>query len=263
MPIAFFDKVLLFCYNIFQSPEKGENILQRADDLILSGWTVYQHKDKFRFGTDAVLLYHMIPRNCGRTVDLCSGGGAVALLLLAGGKTDKVTAVEIQSQGCELARKSARKNGAEDRLEVICGDICKISEFLSEGVFDTVCVNPPYFKKGSGILPPDESVAVSRHELMCTVEDVFYAASYLLKPGGNFYMVHRIDRQNEILNKIKKYNLFPTQLHHIFSKPDHPSKLFLLAAQKGAKNAECKHFNFTVMNTDGSLSENYKKIYEE
>lgn len=235
----------------------------REDNLILSDWVILQQEEKFRFGTDAVLLYGIVPRPCGKTADLCSGSGAVALMLIAGGKTEQVTAVEIQSECCRLTIESAEKNGASARLTTLCADICKISDFLQEGTFDTVTVNPPYFKKGSGLLPPDESVAISRHELLCTIDDVFSAAAYLLKDDGKFYMVHRTDRQKEILAKIQKFGLFPTEIYRVFSKPSKESKLFLVAATKGRAERECKYIDFTVANEDGSLTKAYKSIQEE
>ncbi len=233
----------------------------RTDDLILGGYKLLQEEDKFCFGTDAVLLYNMIPVGCGRTVDLCSGSGVVAMLLLAGQKAAHVTAVEKQADGCRLCAESARINGCADRLDIIEGDICKISHFLSEGFADTVCVNPPYFRRGSAILPPDPSVAMCRHETDCTIEDVFAAAAYLLKEGGGFYMVHRTERRDEILQKIKKYDLNVRRLVQVFSKPQRPSKLFLLEAQKGGSVTEYTTEEFTVMDPDGSLSDAYRRIY--
>ena len=42
-----------------------------------------------------------------------------------------------------------------------------------------------------GITNPDAPKAIARHEILCTLEDVIQKAAILLKPGGNFYMVHR------------------------------------------------------------------------
>ncbi len=236
--------------------------MEQTHELLLGGWKILQKDGLFRFGTDAVLLYHILPRPCGDTVDLCSGNGAVALMALAGGKAQKVTALEIQSEGCALAEKSAALNGAAQRLQVICGDLCHIEEYLPPQSQDTVCANPPYFKKGSGLLPPEQSVALSRHELACEVEDVLAAAAYLLRQGGKFYMVHRTDRKEEILEKIKKFDLHVTCIHRIFSRPGKESQLFLLEAQKGGQDDGCKYIDFTVGTADGGLSEEYKKIYE-
>ncbi len=235
----------------------------RRDELLLNGWQILQSDDQFCFGTDAVLLYHILPRPCGRTVDLCSGNGAVALMALAGDKAMQVTAVELREEGCRLATESAALNGAAHRLRMIHGDICHIDTLLPPAVWDTVCVNPPYFKKGSGLLPSDPAIAVSRHETECTLEDVLSAADYLLRKGGTLCMVHRTERREEICKKIKKYDLHPTSITRVFSTPERESKLFLLQTRKGMANERCKYFDFTVGDSNGALSAAYKKIYEE
>ena len=235
--------------------------MEQIDELIVGGYRIYQQGNLFRFGMDAVLLYSIIPPQAGITVDLCSGNGAVALLALAGGKSERVTALELQSRGCDLCRKSARLNGCEDRLNVVEGDIRHISEILSAECADTVTVNPPYFKRGCGLLPAENAIAIARHEVECTIDDVLEAARYLLKDGGIFCMVHRTDRQKEICSKIQKYDLYSTEITTVHSLPGKPGELFLLRACKGEKNAECKQNTFTLMNQDHTLSDAYKSIY--
>ncbi len=236
--------------------------MERLDELYIGGYRIYQDGSLFRFGTDAVLLYGFMPESCGRVADLCSGNGAVALMLLAGQKAHAVTAVELQSEGCALAEKSAALNGCTKGLEVVCGDICKIKDFLLKESFDTVCVNPPYFKKGSGLLPQESAVAIARHELYCTIDDVLAAAAFLLKDEGQFYMVHRVSREKEICEKIHKYDLKITELCRVFSTPTQAGELFLLRAQKTRKDVAVKESTFTVMNEDHSLSEAYKNLYK-
>ena len=234
--------------------------MKRTDDLILQNWKIVQRTDRFRFGTDAVLLYDMIDSPCGHTVDLCSGNGAVALMLLAGRKTTSVECVEIQREGCALTEESALLNACRDQMKIHCADLKKIKEILSRNCADTVCVNPPYFKKDSGILPDDPAVAVSRYEIECTLDDVLEAANHLLVENGNFYMVHRTSRKEEIESKIKKYDLYPVEIRHIFSKPERPAKFFLIHAVKG-KALPCRHTTLTIAEENGALSERYRAIY--
>ena len=235
--------------------------MERLDELYIDGWQICQDDSLFCFGTDAVLLYGFIPPKSGRVADLCSGNGAIALMLLAGQKATEVTAVELQPQACKLAEKSAALNGCKSRMNVCCGDIRKIKEILSESSFDTVCVNPPYFKKGSGLLPADKDVAIARHEICCDIDDVLAAAEYLLRENGQFYMVHRASREKEICAKIHKYNLMISEICHIFSTPSKMGELFLLRAQKTQKSTDVKYTDFTVLKEDRSLSEAYKAIY--
>lgn len=234
--------------------------MERIDELYIKDYRIYQDDKLFCFGTDAVLLYGFMPQNCGRVADLCSGNGAIALMLLAGQKACRVTAVELQEKGCALMKKSAQLNGCGEQIDIVCADICNIKDFLSAGAFDTVCVNPPYFKKGSGLLPAEQAVAIARHELTCDIDDVFSAASYLLKNEGEFCMVHRVSREAEICEKILKYDLKITEICHVFSTPTQAGELFLLRAKKTSAETLCKQSTFTVLNEDYSLSEAYKNL---
>ncbi len=234
--------------------------MERIDELCLNGYKIYQDDRHFCFGTDAVLLYGFMPQNCGKVCDLCSGNGAVALMLLGGGKSDDVTALELQENACKLLQKSARINDCENRLTIENTDIRDVKGKMLYSGFDTVCVNPPYFKKGSGILPPEKAVCLARHEVMCTLSDVLDAAVFLLKNEGDFYMVHRVARQAEILSEIERFGLKICEMRSVYSAPNKPSQLFLVHAKKTEQTLCCKQSTITVLNEDHSLSDEYKAI---
>ncbi len=202
--------------------------MRQPDDLMIGGYKIWQDGAGFRSGTDAVRLFELLPAQGGRRVaELCAGTGAVALMLLASGKAERVTTVEIDSRSVSLCRESARQNGCENRLEALCGDIKNISDILFKGSFDTVAVNPPYYPVGSGILPKDPAAAAAKFEIYCTIDDVLAAASYLTCKGGMLYMIHLASRREEILSKLKKYHFEPTGYQHTES-----GGTFLLSARK-------------------------------
>lgn len=209
----------------------------RFDLLRPDGFGIWQDKNGFLFGTDAVLLAEAVPECPGRTVDLCSGGGAVALLLIADGKVEQITTLELQQKSVVLARKSAAQNGCADRMDIRQGDIRKIKEIFAPHGFDTVCVNPPYFKVGSGILPQNPEVATARYELECTADDVLAAADYLLTAGGRLCMVHRAEREAELIAKIKKFDFGIEQVTVVKPDDKRPPNLVVLRAVKGAVSA--------------------------
>lgn len=231
-------------------------------DTLLGESILWQDSDLFCFGTDTVLLYDLIPPQTGQIIDLCSGNGAVAMLLLAGKKAARCSALEIHPESCALARRSAAENGFENRLDVHCGDVKRISDFFEAGTFQSVCVNPPYYKNGSGILSKNEAVAAARHEIKCDIDDILSAVQYLLCKDGMLYMVHRCIRQQEVLEKIQKYGFGLCEIRSVFTTPSAPSSLFLAAAQKG-QNPPCRHSRITLQNEDHTLSAQYRAIYEE
>ena len=70
-----------------------------------------------------------------------------------------------------------------------------------------------------GLKNPHEALAIARHEIKCTLEDVTNQAKGLLKNNGRLYMVHRPHRLSEIMQLLKNYKLEPKRLRLV-----HPYK---------------------------------------
>ena len=60
---------------------------------------------------------------------------------------------------------------------------------------DLLVCNPPYFKNvPTAVKNPNPYLAIARHEIETTLDEVVYTASKALKMNGRFAMVHRPDR---------------------------------------------------------------------
>ena len=97
---------------------------ERLDDLQYKGLMLLQKKDGFCFGVDAVLLSHFaqVSKN-SIVIDLGTGTGIIAVLLAAKKEPRKVIGLEIQTEMAEMAARSVKLNGLEDRVEIVQGDI--------------------------------------------------------------------------------------------------------------------------------------------
>ena len=97
--------------------------MERIDEL-RCGLKIIQDSDLFCFGTDAVLLSDFAKIKTGETVvDLCSGNGIIPLLLIAKSKPSHITALELQLQSAELAKRSVELNNLNDKITVICDNL--------------------------------------------------------------------------------------------------------------------------------------------
>ena len=56
---------------------------------------------------------------------------------------------------------------------------------------------------------PKDKLAIARHEIMCTLDDVVKAARDVLKPCGKLFMVHRADRMCDVISTFRKYKIEP------------------------------------------------------
>ena len=162
---------------------------------------------------DAVLLSgfaRVREKEC--MVDLGTGTGILPILLEAKTKGEHFAGLEIQEAVAEMAARSVRLNGLEERVKIVQGDIKEASRIFGRASFDVVTSNPPYMVNHHGLKNPNLGKAISRHEILCTWEDVVRETSLLLKSGGRFYVVHRPRRLAEIICVLKEYGLEPKKL---------------------------------------------------
>ena len=210
---------------------KGE----RIDDLQRSHLRILQNPQKFCFGMDAVLLTGFVPPKIkGRVADLGTGTGILPLLLSAKTEASHFDALEIQTESADMARRSVAMNGLSEKITIYEADLCRASALLGKGVYDVVVSNPPYMNDGGGLKNPEEPVAIARHEVLCTLEDVVRESAALLKDRGSFYLVHRPSRLSEIFAKLHEYRLEPKRLGRVHPYKDREANMVLIEAVKGA-----------------------------
>ena len=152
---------------------------------------VRQPREGYRFSIDSVLLADFASPWCGRAVlDLGTGSGVVLLLLARRCDVLKTgVGVEIQRPLWESARRNIRENGFGERLSAVLGDLRGEVPGLPPRAFDLVVSNPPYRKIGEGRRNPDPRKEIARHEVACTMADVFSSARRYLAPRGRFALV--------------------------------------------------------------------------
>ena len=209
---------------------------ERIDDLQRNQYQIIQNEAKFCFGMDAVLLSGYTKVKKGETVlDLGTGTGIIPLLLSAKTEASHFTALEIQEESADMARRSVALNGLSEKITIVTGDIKKATQIFGKAVFDVVTSNPPYMNDQHGLKNPDMPKAIARHEVLCSLEDVVREASAVLKPNGRFYMVHRPFRLTEIFEQLKKYKLEPKAMQLVYPYVDKEPNMVLIECLKGGK----------------------------
>lgn len=238
------------------------NDRERIDDLQLGGLRIIQNVDKFCFGVDAVLLSDFADIRKNHTVlDIGTGTGIIPILLAGKTKARSVIGLEIQEEMAEMASRSMVLNNLEGRVKIIHGDIKSYNEYFARSSFDVIVSNPPYTSKGSGLINPHDSKAISRHEILCTLEDVVSAAAALLVPGGQMAMVHRPERLADILCSMRNHGIEPKYLRFVHPKPYKKPNMILVKGNRGG-GQELKVLEpLYVYNENGTYSDEINKIY--
>ncbi len=210
---------------------------ERIDDLQRNGYKIIQNPKKFCFGMDAVLLSGFVKVKPGsRVLDLGTGTGIIPILLEAKTQADHISALEIQEESADMARRSVALNNLEHKIAIITGDIKEADKIFDAASFDMITCNPPYMIGQHGLTNPDAPKAIARHEILCTLEDVVRSAAKLLKTGGSFCMVHRPFRLVEIITVMTKYRLEPKRMQLVYPYVDHEPNMVLIEGCRGGKS---------------------------
>ena len=235
---------------------------ERLDDLERNGYKIIQHKDKFCFGMDAVLLSGFAKVNEGeRVLDLGTGTGIIPILLEVKTDGQHFTGLEIQEESADMARRSVLYNGLQEKVDIVTGDIKEASRIFQKASFDVVTSNPPYMNDAHGLKNPELPKAIARHEVLCTLEDVVREAALLLKPGGRFYMVHRPHRLVEIINVCTQYKLEPKRIKMVHPYLDKEANMVLIEAVRGGKSMVKMEAPIIVYQEPGKYTDEIYEIY--
>lgn len=207
---------------------------ERLDYLLAEGLRIIQSPSVFAFSLDAVLLarFAYVPIQKGSIVDLCSGNGVIPLLLSNKTKA-AITGVEIQDRLYQMAERSIQYNQLEHQIHMIHGDVKEITNILGHEKHDVVTCNPPYFASPAPhIINENKYLAIARHEILCSLEDVVQASSRLLRQGGKAAFVHRPERLMDILTLMRSYRLEPKRLRFVYPKEGKEANTILVEGIK-------------------------------
>ncbi len=210
---------------------------ERLDDLNRNGYMIIQNKDKFCFGMDAVLLSGFADARPGeKVIDLGTGTGVIPILMEAKTEGEHFTALEIQEESVDMARRSVAFNELDSKIDIVKGDIKCATEIFKKASFDVVTTNPPYMNDNHGLKNPEVPKAIARHEVLCSLEDVIRESALLLKPGGRLYMIHRPHRLIDIIFQMRVHKLEPKRIQFVHPYIDKEANMVLIEAVRGGKS---------------------------
>ena len=226
-------------------------------ELLHNGFTLELCEGAFPLSTDSIALsgFARLPRQAN-VLDLGSGCGTLGLLLCANDPLCTVTGIELDPGAHDMALQNASANGISSRLNSICADFRNAPALLKPGSFHCCVSNPPYFSGG----PQSKATPLARHEQMCTLSELFQAAAWAIRFGGDFFLVHKPERLAELCACAAQNKLEPKRMLLLRHRPGDPIALVLMQCRKGAKpgliiEEEC------LQDADGQPSAYYRRLY--
>lgn len=231
------------------------------DDL-QNGYYIIQKQNGFKFGVDAVLLSDFAKDAKSKsTLDLCTGTGIVPILLAAKTTTPNICALEIQENIAEMAQRSVEYNKLTERVHITQGDLKNAPEIYGRGTFDKITVNPPYMKCGAGLQNDTDTKSVSRHEVLCTLDDVIRVSAQLLISKGRFFMIHRPARLADIMCGMRGHKIEPKRLRFVHPSEGKAPNLVLIEGMKDGGDELKILPPLYVHNADGTYTDEIDEIY--
>lgn len=237
---------------------------ERLEDLDLKGLKIIQDPDYFCFGIDAVLLANFAAKSCHaktRLIDLCTGSGIIPLLLTGHTPIKYIDALEIQPHMAALAKRNMILNDLDENIHVYEGDLRYPHGHFHSSYYDVITCNPPYMPLDRGIKSPKDPMAIARHEITCTIEDVAEFARVYLKDKGKLFLIHRADRLIDIAFALRSKGIEIKRLRLISPFRNKPANLVLIEAMKKGRPALIAEPPLIIYNDDGSYTEEINIIY--
>ncbi|MDD2619534.1 MAG: tRNA1(Val) (adenine(37)-N6)-methyltransferase [Syntrophomonadaceae bacterium] len=237
---------------------------ETIDELIMGGQKLIQAREGYRFSLDAVLLSHFVNLDgINNAVDLGTGNGVIPILLAFRSLSLRVTGIEIQEKMVDRARRNVQYNNLEQRIEIMQGDLRTIENYMTRGFAELVLSNPPFYKKGEGMLNRNQEEAIARHEIEVELPELLAAASYILAASGRLAIIHRAERLLEITELMANSKLTPCRLRLIHPFADRTANLLLLEAKKNGKGKLTILPPLIIYQKPGIYSDEIKEIYSD
>ena len=235
---------------------------EKVEDLGLKGYKIIQNKDGFCFGSDAVLLARFIKLKKGaRVLDMCTGTGIIPVLLWGICELSGIDAVEIVPEVSDMAKRTMELNSLQDKIRVHNEDLKNCKKLFGAHSFDAVTCNPPYMNEGGGLVNPKDKLAIARHEICCSLDDVVRCAKEVLKPCGKLFMVHRADRLCDVITTFRKYKIEPKRMRLVYPFVDKEPNMVLIEGYKGGKSRLTIEKPLIVYKETGIYTDEILEIY--
>ena len=235
---------------------------ERVDDLHRNGYMLIQDPKRFCFGVDAVLLSGFATAKKGdKVLDLGTGTGIIPILMSAKTKAEHFSALEIQPESAEMARRSVLLNDLQDKIDIVEGDIKKAAEIFKPSYFDVITTNPPYMNFEGGLKNSFDPKTIARHEVLCSLDDIAAAAQRLLKFGGHFFMVHRPHRLTDIMCTLREHKIEPKKIRFVQPYLNREPNMVLIEGVRSGKPMVKVMPTLVIYKDDGTYTDEIIDIY--
>ena len=184
-----------------------------------NGISIYQCNELYKFTQDSVLLAKFCNiKHTDNVLELCAGSGIISFYAYSLCTFNHLYLNEIQPEMCKIIEQNVKFNNFKRKSKIFNCNLkdLKLADFSKP--VDVIICNPPYQKvNGKSMLNEKKEIALARHEIEATLEDIVKKSSELIKDKGRLYMVHLASRAAELIALCHNYKLEVKKMKFIFT----------------------------------------------
>jgi ribosomal protein L11 methyltransferase (prmA) len=215
-----------------------------------------------KVGTDGVLLGAWA-QGGKKILDIGTGTGLIALMMAQRFPLADIDAIEIDKGAFKDAQLNVSQSPFNDRINIInccLQDYQLCHETCTEGVYDAIVCNPPYFI--NSLKNPLLSRTTARHADSLSPQELIYYAKRLLKTKGTLSIIIPYDNKDILETEAIFNGLSVLKLVNIKTKSSKPAKRCLIEFGKDATK-QCETEEQVLTTDKGTRTEWYQNITQE
>ncbi len=225
--------------------------MRQSEGFRFKQFYVRHDRCAMKVGTDGVLLGAWAPATGYRILDVGTGSGLIARMLMQRCEGAEVDAIDID----EAAVEQAKENGVRAYK-------ARLQDW-SRQLYDLVVSNPPYFQ--NSLKNPDKGREMARHTDTLSYEDLVRHSARLLKQGGCLALILPAEAEAEIRQLAATEDLYLTHATRVYSKEGKKPKRVLMAFRFKISNfkSQIVEDSLVLENEHGGRSEAYQELTKD
>ncbi|MCK5236988.1 MAG: hypothetical protein KAR06_08390, partial [Deltaproteobacteria bacterium] len=135
-------------------------------------------------------------------------------------------------------QKNISENELFSEFSVFLCDWRKSGEKLKKRKYDAVLANPPYVKKGSGRVSPNDARQAARCEEFGGLGELIEAVARHLKDDGSAYFCYAFSRFEELRDELRKAGFGLSRVSYYRGKKGADPAFVCVEARRGFENSD-------------------------
>jgi len=216
---------------------------------------LHQENSLLKVGTDAMLLgaFVEVDAQVQNILDIGAGTGVISLMLAQKFELAQIDAIEIDESSCIDTKRNFEESSWSERLVLFQKDI---KEFNFSKKYDLIVSNPPYYESAY-FDETNKKHSAKHNKLNLAISELFDIVQLNLTDEGNFWVILPSENFNKWKEVAHGLGLELLKQINVYGKPN---SLKRVVAKFSKNKADCESLDFIIRNTDGSYTDEYKRL---